>query len=216
MSSAQYNALKVADLKELLQQRGLSTSGTKPSLISRLEEADAQAGNGDVQASANAQASETQTSSEGTAKDPSSAIADTSNSPENGVSGSASASTAGTTNNEEPPAVADAMAGLSNQELVLQELETRASRARKMDEALADDIDRKIKRIKKFGVPDAPEVKDILRQHGRLPPLESKSKAGHKQALKDTKKPAQEPAAAVAAAPLVDEETLAKRRQRFA
>lgn len=180
-----YNALKVADLKSLLQDRGLSTAGTKPALIARLEEADA-AGNTSGSAPAPAPAATSEP-------------APTSEAPTN---------TASVPSTDESTSTApDPMAGLSDQDVVVTELETRAGRARKMDEALAEDLDRKIKRVKKFGVPDTKEFKDILRLHGRLPPLQQKSK-------QTTEKPvAPQPTPAV---PLVDEDTLAKRRQRFA
>lgn len=139
-----YKDYKVSELKELLKQRGLSTSGTKTELISRLEDNDTTQDDGagsDKPQEEEAQPTAEENSEEA-AKEP---------------SGEAPAEPISAESNREPEATSsepqEATKPVSEEsitEKALADLETRISRKKKFNES-TEDLEIQLKRIKRFG-----------------------------------------------------------------
>ncbi|KAA8897391.1 hypothetical protein TRICI_006735 [Trichomonascus ciferrii] len=189
---SEYSGLKVAELKELLKSRGLSTSGTKPELIARLEENDNQqktaANEGDHDASAAEKKGEPVTESNNGAVDqttekPSTEEvknADTTTKPAD------TKTTEDTTTNADNQPEEKGEEGDQWAKLVIAEYERRLKRSKRF--GIADeDTEQSLARVKKFGIEPA-KAKKILtatmtqgKKEGRLggvtkPPVEEAEK----------------------------------------
>lgn len=194
---SEYSGLKVAELKELLKSRGLSTSGTKPELIARLEENDSQQNTAGNEGGDDASAAEKNDAPTAVTTTTENNNAGTDNTAENTTteepkSTETTANSADTKTTEVTATKSDDQSEEKGEDgdqwakLVIAEYERRLKRSKRF--GIADDeTEQSLVRVKKFGIEPA-KAKKILtatmtqgKKEGRLggvtkPPVEEAEK----------------------------------------
>ncbi|CAN6674951.1 protein Tho1p [Trichomonascus vanleenenianus] len=184
---AEYTSLKVAELKEILKQRGLALSGTKAELVERLKQADAEA---EKETEAEEQLPEETVQ-------PDTSAVETENQPEEKQQESAEAPV--TEQKAEPAEDNEEASGEGavteeEKQRVIDELNKRIARGRRFgDEDSIKETEGMLNRVTKFGL-ERSQVNKILQIKSAKV---TKQDRPHK-------------------APIDDEEKLRRRRERFA